>query len=99
MVAPDRDTPGISAKHCTMPMTRPSFSRDVALVALLGRRPLGEDHDRRPDDQAARDHPQAAQRPLDDVLERPDPTTAIGIEPTTTAVDSRQSAAVSRLPR
>src|SRR4051812_46478042 len=25
MVAPDRDTPGISARHCTVPMIRVSF--------------------------------------------------------------------------
>ena len=26
MVAPERDTPGISEKHCTRPMTRPSMT-------------------------------------------------------------------------
>ena len=68
IVAPDRETPGISAKHWASADDEAVLQRDVALVALLGGGVLGEHHHARPQDQPARDHPQAAQRTLDEVL-------------------------------
>ena len=73
IVAPERDTPGMSEKHCTSPMTSPSLDRDVVLAALDAALLehvvplLGDPDDGAPQDQRGRDDPQAAQGAGDEV--------------------------------
>ena len=69
IVAPERETPGISARHCTRPMMSVSLTRHVVLVALLGRVHVGVVHHAAPQDQREGHEPQGAQRGLDLVLE------------------------------
>ena len=69
IVAPERETPGIRARHWVMPMISVSRCVTSSSCALLGRGLVGEPHHRAPQDQRPADEPEAAQRRLDLVLE------------------------------
>ena len=83
MVAPERDTPGIRATHCTKPMITASFRLTEGLRAIPLADPLGDPHHRTPAHERHHHHPQVAQRARDQAWARK-PTIPIGIEPTMT---------------
>ena len=75
IVAPERDTPGISEKHCTRPMTRPSLTviscspRWMPRFSSTSCRCSAHPDDGAPQDERERHHPQAAQGALDEVAD------------------------------
>ena len=84
IVAPDRDTPGINARHWAPPMIRESSQVQVLLAAVLLGDRLRDQHHDTPDDQGEGDHPQGPQRARDQVPART-PTMTIGIDPMITS--------------